>query len=199
MSLFSPRERAHVKELVEAYPLCWIVSESAGERFATPLPLLPEQGANGEVESLFGHIAFSNPQQKALEKDPRATILCMGPQGYISPRLVSNPTWGPTWNYAVCRFETEVRFVPDETDTALSMLARALEGTAPGAWNPGEMGERYHQLKKHIVAFRARVLETHARFKLGQDENETVFKDIVDGLGDRALSAWMSRSRAQEK
>ena len=195
MSQFSPRQRKDVKELVDAYPLCWIVSDGAGERYATPLPLLPEQGADGEVQSLFGHIAFSNPQQEALEKDARATILCMGPQGYISPRLVSNPTWGPTWNYAVCRFETEVQFVPDETDTALSKLATALEGTAPGAWNPSFMGERYHQLRTHIVAFRARVLETHARFKLGQDENETVFKDIVDGLSDRMLSNWMSRSR----
>ena len=195
MSQFSPRQRKDVKELIEAYPLCWIVSDSAGERYATPLPLLPEQGADGEVQSLFGHIAFSNPQQKALEKDARATILCMGPQGYISPRLVSNPGWGPTWNYAVCRFETEVQFVPDETDTALAKLAEALEGNSPGAWNPGFMGERYHQLRKHIVAFRARVLETHARFKLGQDENETVFKDIVERLSDRVLSNWMSRSR----
>lgn len=196
MSLFSPRQQKDVKELVEAYPLCWIVSDSTGERHATPLPLLPEQGADGEVQSLFGHIAFSNPQQKALEKDARATILCMGPQSYISPRLVSNPTWGPTWNYAVCRFETEVQFVPDETDIALSKLAEALEGTAPGAWNPGFMGERYHQLRTHIVAFRARVLETHARFKLGQDENETVFSEIVEKLSDRTLSNWMSRSRA---
>jgi transcriptional regulator len=57
------------------------------------------------------------------------------------------------------------------------------------------MGERYNQLKRHIVAFHADVLETHARFKLGQDENDVVFKDIVDGLGDRTLADWMVRTR----
>jgi transcriptional regulator len=57
------------------------------------------------------------------------------------------------------------------------------------------MGERYHQLKQRIVAFRAEVLETHAKFKLGQDENDLVFKDIAEGLADRTLADWMSRSR----
>lgn len=196
MSLFVPKDPGDVGALVKAYPLCWIVSGDTQQRYATPLPLLPETDSAGRVLSLFGHIALSNPQQKALEQDGRAMILCMGPQGYISPELVSSPTWGPTWNYAVCRFEAEVVFVPDETDRALSQLAAALEGDAPGAWTPSRMGERYRQLRQHIIALRAHVLETHPRFKLGQDENDVVFQDIVDGLADRQLAAWMTRSRS---
>jgi len=192
---FLPRDSSDVGRLVQAYPLCWVLSGDAGNRFATPLPLLPELGTDGSVQSLFGHMALSNPQQKALEADPMAAILCMGPQGYISPRLVSNLTWGPTWNYAVCRFEVEVEFVPDETEEALWQLAAALEGTAADSWTPDNMGERYHQLKRHIVAFRAKVLETHAKFKLGQDEQDTTFADIVDGLTDSTLADWMVRSR----
>ena len=195
MSLFVPRDPSDVGELVRAYPLCWILSGEGRDRFATPLPLLAEKDPDGRVVSLFGHIAKSNPQQKSLENDGRATILCMGPQGYISPKLVSRPTWGPTWNSAVCRFETEVRFVPEETDKALSQLSAALEGIEPGSWTPTRMGDRYHELKQRIVAFRAEVLETHAKFKLGQDENDVVFKEIVDGLPDRTLADWMSRTR----
>lgn len=195
MRLFRPKDPSEVTRLLQAYPLCWIVSGSADDRHATPLPLLPENSANGDVQSLLGHISCSNPQQKALETDPRATILCMGPQGYISPRLVSNPTWGPTWNYAVCRFETEVRFVPDETDLALAQLAAALEGVAPDSWTPQRMGDRYDELKPRIIAFRANVLETHARFKLGQDESDIVFGEIIDGLENRPLADWMKRTR----
>lgn len=195
MSRFAPRDLSDVIALVQAYPLCWVVSGGAGDRFATPLPLLAEQDSEGRLISLFGHIAKSNPQQEALERDSRATILCMGPQGYISPQLVSNPTWGPTWNYAVCRFETEVRFIPEETEEAVWRLAAALEGVEPGSWTPERMDQRYHRLKQRIVAFRAEILETHARFKLGQDENDIVFKDIVDGVGDRTLAEWMSRTR----
>jgi transcriptional regulator len=157
--------------------------------------LLPEEDREGRVVSLFGHIARSNPQQKALEQDPRATILCMGPNGYISPKLVSIPTWGPTWNYAVSRFETEISFVPEENDEALHRLAAALEGTGPDSWTPERMGERYEELKPRIIAFRAVVLEMHAKFKLGQDENDIVFKDIVEGLANRTLADWMSRTR----
>jgi transcriptional regulator len=194
MTLFPPKEPSDIRRLIEAYPLCWVVSGGEDERYATPLPLLPEED-EGRLIALLGHIARANPQQGALEKDPRATILCMGANGYVSPTLVSNPTWGPTWNYAVCRFETWVRFVPDENDAALSRLSAALEGTGADCWNPSLMGERYHELKKHIVAFRADVLETHARFKLGQDETEVVFNDIVEGLADRTLAEWMIRAR----
>lgn len=196
MSSFVPRDETDIGKLVRAYPLCWILSGEAGDRLATPLPLLPEEDGEERVVSLFGHMAKSNPQQKALETDPRATILCMGPQGYISPQLVSDPTWGPTWNYAVCRFETKIRFVPEETDKALHDLAAALEGSDPSCWSPQRMGERYHLLKTRIVAFRAEILEAHAKFKLGQDENDQVFNEIVEGLKDRQLADWMSCTRS---
>ena len=140
--------------------------------------------------ALLGHIPRAHPQHAALRDDPRAGILCMGPQGYVSPLLVSNPTWGPTWNYAMCRFETDVHFVPDETDAARS-LPRPSRDSRPTARSPGRMGARYEQLKERIIAFRAVVRETHARFKLGQDENDQTFGEIVDGLQDRELAEWM--------
>ena len=192
---FAPRDPADVTRLVEAYPLCWIVTGGGADRLATPLPLLPETDSEGSVQSLLGHIPRAHPQSVAVASDPRASILCLGPQGYISPRLVSNPTWGPTWNYAACRFEVEIQFVPDETDSALSRLAEALEGREAGAWKPDRMGERYELLKKRIVAFRAHVRETHARFKLGQDENDLTFGEIVDAHADPVLADWMRRAR----
>lgn len=192
---FVPRDPSDVTQLVAAYPLCWIVSGGPDDRLATPLPLLAESDPEGRVQSLLGHISRANPQRAALEQDPRATILCMGPQGYISPRLVSNPTWGPTWNYAACRFEVEIRFVPEENDSALSRLAEALEGKGAGAWTPQRMGARYEQLKQHIVAFRADVRQSDARFKLGQDESDETFAEIADGLADTELAEWMRRMR----
>ena len=193
-NLFEPRQASDIADLVKAFPLCWVFSGDGENRHATALPLLAESDDEGRVRSLFGHIARSNPQQAALEADPRASILCMGPQGYVSPGLVSsNLTWGPTWNYAVVRFETEVQFDAEQNDAALWGLAEALEG---GTWTPDRMGDRYDKLKPRIVAFHARVLETHARFKLGQDENDTVFNEIVEGHPNRLLADWMRRSRA---
>jgi transcriptional regulator len=192
---FLPREPGEVTALVRAYPLCWVVTGGTGDRLATPLPLLAEPNEAGGVATLLGHFARSNPQVTALECDPSATILCMGPQGYITPRLVSNPTWGPTWNYAVAQFDVDIRFVPEENDAALAQLATALEADAVEPWTPGDMGARYDQLARHIVAFRAIVRAAHPRFKLGQDENDATFGEIVTGLSDQVLADWMRRTR----
>jgi transcriptional regulator len=192
MSAFDA-EPEDVAELIAAYPLAWVVSGGPADFSATPLPLLGETDAEGRIISLFGHFARSNPQVAALERDPRAAILFHGPHGYISPTLVSNPTWGPTWNYAVARFEVDIEFLPDETADAVWRLAAALENDSPPRWTPAAMGERYDKLIQHIVAFRATVRTATARFKLGQDEQRGTFDEIVEGLGASELADWMTR------
>ena len=194
MSLFVPHDPADVPALIAAHPLAWVVSNGPAGFAATPLPLLAELDEEGRVAALFGHCARANPQVAALQADPRATILFQGPQGYISPRLVSNSTWGPTWNYAVARFDVEISFVPDETRDAIIRLAAALEGTDPDAWTIDRMGARVEGMLTHIIAFRARVLSQDARFKLGQDEAPGTFDEIVSGLSDPALVAAMTRA-----
>ena len=38
--------------------------------------------------------------------------------------------------------------------------------------------------------------EAHARFKLGQDENDGTFAEITQGLDNRELADWMCRTRS---
>ena len=190
---FTPRAPADVVRLIAAHPLAWVISRDFQ---AAPLPLLAETDAAGSIVSLFGHFARRNPQVTALRADPQALILFQGPQGYISPRLVSNPTWGPTWNYAVVRFEVTLTFVPDETDEAVRRLAAHLERAHPKPWHVEEMGARYAQLQPHIIAFRAAVRAMRATFKAGQDENDATFREIVAGLSGTPLAELMSAQRS---
>lgn len=194
-SPFSPRSGQDVLALVESYPLAWLVSQDHGAP-ATPLPLLAECDGTGRIVSLFGHFARRNPQVAALQASPRALALFQGPQGYVAPRLVGNPTWGPTWNYAVARFDVRVEFVPDEIDAALEQLAAHLEAGNDDPWTPGRMGERYGVLREHIIAFRAHVEHVDATFKLGQDETAETFGEIIERHDDPALVEWMRRLRA---
>ena len=141
-------------------------------------------------------MARSNPQCAALQRDGRALVLFSGPQGYISPSWVSDRTWAPTWNYAVVQFVVTVAFdeTPAQLDAHLDDLVRAMERGRPNAWHPSEMGARYDTLKRMIVPFVATVVEQRAKFKLGQDERDTVFAEITEGLGrsgSDALLAWM--------
>ena len=180
--------------LIGEYPLAWVVSCGPAGQEATPLPLLAETDAEGRVVALFGHFARRNPQVALLERQPSAMILFQGPQAYVAPRLVSNPTWGPTWNYAVLRFHVEITFVPEETQAAVERLAQWLERDRAEPWTPANLGARRAELLPYIIAFRARVTATHARFKLGQDESAQTFDEIVAGLDDAALAAWMTRT-----
>lgn len=195
-SRFAPRAPGDVLELIADRPLAWVISRDFQ---ATPLPLLAETDARGSLVSLLGHFARRNPQVAALQADERALILFQGPEGYISPRLVSNPTWGPTWNYAVVRIEAAITFVPQETDAAVRRLASHLERTHRNPWRVEEMHNRYAELLQHIVAFRARVLSMRATFKLGQDENDATFQEIVAGLAGGQLAALMSAQAGRPK
>lgn len=183
---FAPRAPGDVVALIAAHPLAWVVSRDFD---ATPLPLLAECDKDGALVALFGHYARRNPQVAAFAHDPSALILFGGPQGYVSPRLVTKPGWGPTWNYAVLRITADVAFVPGETDAALRRLAAQLE--PGGTWRVEEMGERYTRLAEQVIAFRATVRSVEAVFKLGQDEEAETFEEIVRGHVDRGLAQAM--------
>jgi transcriptional regulator len=194
--IFAPNSPADVVQLIAEFPLAWVV----GTDFqATPLPLMAETDAAGAVVALVGHFARRNPQVAALQSDPRALILFQGPQGYISPRCVSKPAWGPTWNYAVARFDVRVNFVPEEIDEALRAMAAHLEGHRSDSWVPTEMGARYADMRRYIIGFRAHVQAAHATFKLGQDEDAATFAEITAALGETSLGRWMSTQRTPQR
>jgi transcriptional regulator len=186
---FAARGDADLLRLVDAYPLAWVVS--AGGSCATPLPLLADTDDTGRIVSLTGHLSAANPQVAALRADGRATALFSGPQAYISPGLVSQARWAPTWNYAIATFEVSVELRSDEGSEALQRLVARMERNQTQPWTVETMGERYMQMIPRIIAFRAHVRSVRSMFKLGQDESRATFEEIVAGVGDPALACWM--------
>jgi hypothetical protein len=61
-----------------------------------------------------------------------------------------------------------------------------------------EMGARRDRLITGIVAFRAHLRERRVKFKLGQDERDSEYSDIVralqSGTDGGELLEWMQRS-----
>lgn len=187
---FAPRRPRDIVALIDRNPLAWVVSRDFD---ATLLPLLAECDAAGTLTSLLGHYPWRNPQVAAFGADGSALILFGGPQGYVSPTLVSEPAWGPTWNYAALRIVADVEFVPAETETALRRLSGHME--PDGAWRVEAMGTRFHRLATKVVAFRATILSCEATFKLGQDESDEAFADIVGRHADAGLVRAMQDQR----
>ncbi len=190
--IFEDWAAADVVDLVREYPMAWLVS--SGPAFAaTPLPLLPDVDDEGRLVGLTGHMARSNPHAAFLREQPRAHVLFQGAHGYISPSWFRDRSRAPTWNYAVLRIAADVVFDSEGVDPALGRLVETMEKDRPGAWSPAEMGPRYERLRRGVVAFQARVVSLDGRFKLGQDEPDEVYEDIMSEVAGSDLGRWMSR------
>ncbi len=195
--LFQPRSDQDVLRLLREQPFGWLIS-GHGETFrATGLPFRPKLGPAGTLVGLWGHIARSNAQTEALRRDPRAAILILGANGYISPSWMADRTQAPTWNYVSVQFLTNIAFIEDDAglEWVLRDLIGEVEAGRPNAWSMDDMGARYARLAQRIVAFEAKIVEMRPKFKLGQDERRDVFADIMRGLEATdadGLRAWMA-------
>ena len=156
--------------------------------------MLLETDDSGRPISLLGHFAKSNPQVERIRAESRTLFLFTGPQGYISPEFVTTTrNWGPTWNYAQARIVADVAFDEALNDDALEKLVDKMEQERRNPWTRAELGPRYDRMKRAIIAFRAPIVSIEAKFKLGQDERDEVFSDIVSGLDPGGLAEWMRR------
>jgi transcriptional regulator len=193
---FAPRSDQDVVRLVLEHPLAWVVS-GEGENFrATLLPIRPVHDPDGPITSIIGHFARSNDHFELLKRSPRALILVLGTQGYISPSWMQDKSQAPTWNYASAQFLVDVTFFeePAQIEEHLRDLVDTMEAQRPNAWSVDQMGPRYKSLSRGVIGFRADVREIRAKFKLGQDERDDVFRDITVGLeryGDGELLSFM--------
>jgi transcriptional regulator len=92
---------------------------------------------------------------------------------------------------------------PPQTEAHLRDLVATMEAGRPRQWSEQEMGPRYQSLSQRVIGFRANVRAIRAKFKLGQDERDDVFRDIVAGLGQAAdqdaLLEWMQRFNTREQ
>lgn len=195
-SKFTARNDADVTQLITRQPLAWVMSHG-NPASATPLPLRPELVENERVVTLIGHYARSNPQVAALQSDPRASLLFMGPNGYVSPSWLTDRTQAPTWNYACVNVDVRIEFLDNQADLdrIVRDLVQAMESDRQHGWSVEEMGARYEQLLTRIIPFRAHVLGMNAKFKLGQDERDDVYPEIISGLsrtGNEALIEMMT-------
>ena len=192
---YAPRDPADIKALVTDHPFAWIVS--AGEPWsATALPLRPRFDDGGGLVAFVGHFARNNPQVERLRALPRALLLFMGPHAYVSPSWMADRTQAATWNYASAAFDCTLSLVDDADGIAdaLRDLIDAMEQGRPDLWSLDDMGERASKLARGVVAFRADIIDVQAAFKLGQDERDQEYGEIIAGLeaaGEHALVAAM--------
>ena len=181
--IYKPGSTTDVDRMIAAHPFALVISSTDGAPMATPVPLLLERGADGRM-SLLGHVPRTHPHTDLLRRQPRALAVFQGAHGYISPSWLSDRTQAPTWNYESVQLDIEVEFDDSDeaTQNALTRLVDHMERGRPNAWSVAEMGMRYAKLAPYVVAFRARVVDAYAKFKLGQNERPDDRTEILAGL-----------------
>jgi transcriptional regulator len=182
---FAEPDLHKLHDAIEQYSFATLVSEVAGEPFASHLPLLLDRGG-GRRGTLIGHMARANPQwQEAAGQ--RVLAIFAGPHAYISPTWYEADKTVPTWNYVAVHAYGHLELI-DDLATAEAVLRRtidAYEATQPSPWQLEESPEFVSRLTQQIVAFRIPIDRLEGKWKLNQNHPPERRAKVVTVLESR--------------
>ncbi len=185
--------------LIRAHGFATLISEVAGEPFASHLPLLldAERGPKG---TLVGHMARANPQWRHFGVRRSALAIFHGPHCYVSPSwYVSGPAV-PTWNYVAIHAYGRPRLLEHEAETR-ALLGRMVETYESGFETPWPLDsvpdDMMASLIREIVAFEVPIERLEGKLKLSQnrppEDRAGVRARLAasTGAGERAVARLM--------
>lgn len=183
-AIFQSASPGDLVKFVARCPLAQIVSASDCDYEATPVPLVADVDTAGSLVRFIGHFARNNPQVDMIRRNPRAIVIFLGAHGYVSPSWMRDRSQAPTWNFETAHFVVDIVLM-DTTEEASATIERLLdhvETDGPQRWQSQELGKRHGQLLRGVVGFTATIAETRVKLKLGQNERQDVYEDILLGL-----------------
>ncbi len=198
---FSKWTLVDICDLIADYPMASIISAGVtdcADISVSEMPMLLDLDADGQPVSLLGHFPLRNPHYAVLKEQPRAVFSFHGPNDYVSPSHAGKSDWAPTWNFATVRIVADVYFDDALTDEALERVVAHMERNQQEPWNLSALGARYEKLRSGVMGFRAQIRSVSGRFKLGQDESDVVFENILNQHSNEPLREWMIRMRGRQ-
>ncbi|MGP8186960.1 MAG: FMN-binding negative transcriptional regulator [Terracidiphilus sp.] len=204
--MYSPRfnqvhDRGILLEAMRAYSFATLYGPVSGGQLgagatATHLPLVvKDEGEHGLLE---GHFAKANPHWQALT-GRETLVVFLGPHGYVSPSLYTEPLSVPTWNYIAVHARGTLSLVDDDPgkEALLADLIATHEPAYMEHWRGLSEGFRRTMLAG-IIGFRIPIASIEGKFKLSQNrapqERGNVQAAQSAGSPDeQALARWMER------
>lgn len=166
---FAGPDQEQLFDFIEAHSFGLLVSQVAGEPFATHLPLLLARDAAPHGR-LIGHMARANPHWRELVGQPVLAVFS-GPHAYISPSWLEAENVVPTWNYVAVHATGRCELIDEEAATAevLAQYVAHYERSMPRPWTI-DMGTDFAaRLARQVVAFQINVEKLEGKWKLGQN------------------------------
>jgi transcriptional regulator len=202
-SHFAETDPAALHDFIERYSFGLLISQVAGEPFATHLPFLLDRAA-GPHGALVGHMARANPHWKSL-RDQTSLVVFSGPHAYISPTWYEAANVVPTWNYTAVHAYGQAEPIEDR-DALLEIVQRSVavyESAMPRPWTLDTAGPFVDRLLAQIVGFRIPIARIEGKWKLNQNHPAERREKVIGALEGRggedalAVAAMMRRLTAE--
>jgi transcriptional regulator len=195
---FAETDRNRLHDFIEQYSFGLLVSQVAGEPFATHLPLLLDR-QSGPEGCLLGHTARANPQVAQADGE---TVLAVfsGPHAYISPTWYEAELVVPTWNYVAVHVYGKLQIIED-VESLRELVARTVrlyEQSMPRPWSFDSSTKYATRMLGQIIGFRIQIERIEGKWKLNQNHPAERRTKVIRALQERgdenslAVAALMS-------
>lgn len=173
---FRETDRTVIHETMRAAGLASLVTSTASGLLCTPLPLLLD-AEEGEMGTLYGHVAKANPQWKEPPSGDAMAIF-MGPDAYVTPSWYESKGRDgkvvPTWNYVAIHAYGPVEFFedPGRLLELVTRLTERHETARPEPWAVTDAPPDFIQAQlRGIVGVRLPIARIDAKRKMSQNRN----------------------------
>lgn len=188
---FRETDLPFIHATMRAAGLANLVTATADGLACTPLPLFLDAD-EGEMGTLYGHVAKANPQWKAPPLG-EALAIFMGPDAYVTPSWYEGKSRDgkvvPTWNYVAVHAYGPVEYFED-ADRLLAVVTRLTdrhEASRPQPWAVGDAPPTFIQAQlRGIVGVRLPIARIDAKRKMSQNRNAEDRANVKEGLSRSA-------------
>lgn len=184
---FRESDLSSIHEAMFASGLAQLVTATASGILCTPLPLFLD-ASEGEMGTLYGHVAKANPQWREAAVG-EALAIFMGPDAYVSPSWYESKRRDgkvvPTWNYLAVHAHGPVEFF-DDADRLLDVVTRLTdrhEEARPEPWSVTDAPADFVRAQlKGIVGLRLPIARIDAKRKASQNRSAEDRAGVKAGL-----------------
>jgi transcriptional regulator len=188
---FRETDLPFIHQTMQAAGLASLVTVTANGLVCTPLPLFLDD-SEGEMGTLYGHVAKANPQWKTAPVG-EALAIFMGPDAYITPSWYEGKSRDgkvvPTWNYVAVHTYGDVEFF-EEADRLLDVVTRLTnlhEALRSRPWAVGDAPPDFVQAQlRGIVGVRMSITRIEAKRKMSQNRKLEDRANVIKGLSQSA-------------
>ncbi|MFC3724481.1 FMN-binding negative transcriptional regulator [Neoaquamicrobium sediminum] len=205
---FREDDPATLRRIIRDARLSTLITATEEGLVATPLPLLLAE-TEGELGTLYGHVAKANPQWK-LPTAQDALVVFSGAEAYVTPSwYATKQEHGkvvPTWNYEAVHAYGPVEFFEDEARLrdVVTRLTVLHEKSREQPWAVTDAPDAFIGAQlRGIVGLRLPIARLQGKRKMSQNRPETDRIGVAAGLaesekaGDRTVAAMIPTGPAR--